>query len=1080
MSKNKYWKSFGQQQDSEAYKKLAQDEFQEDLPFEDFDSKGLLDAKAPRRDFLKYLGFSTAAAALAAGCKQPVKKAIPYAVKPENIVPGVADYYATTYVNNGEVVPILAKVRDGRPIKIEGNDKCSFTNGGTSARVQASVLDLYDMHRLRFPVEMHNGKFTQVPTFEALDNKIGAEMAKAGGQVAVLTGTINSETTKAAIDAFVKAKNGRHIQYDSISYSGMLLANEATYGKKAIPVYRFNNAKVIVSIGADFLGTWVSPIEHTTQYVANRVISDKKKEMSKHYQFESFLSMTGANADERFTHKPSQTGAIALALLAAVGGGGTAAAFADKKLNAGIAKAGKDLADNKGKAVVVCGSNDVNIQIVVNAINNAINANGSTIDWSQTNNCIAGDDAAMKQLVDDMNAGSIGTLLVHGVNPAYTYFDTTAFANGLKKVALSVSFAEKKDETASLCKYIIPDHHFLESWGDASPRTGYTSFIQPAIHPLFKTRNWQTSLLKWSGTNIEYAESFKNYWIQKLGGQAAFDTTLQTGLIDPKAPAGSLTAAVSDTLRTIVNLPAGSGGATFNGARVADATGKIGTAKTTSYEIALYQKVSMGDGRYANNPWLQEMPDPISKATWDNYIMVGAKTADKLGIDYRDKDYEYYPDKPVFTVKTASGKTLDLPVLVIPGCAEGVIAIAVGYGRSKDIGIAAFGAGQNAYPLTSFDGSTVQYHVVDAGISKKGGSYKVAQNQVHNYYEGRKDVMRERTLAEAIAKPKEIIEEREAEFAPYGGLEKFRQQGTMYPDHAEGRGIHWGMSVDLNACIGCGACVVACNAENNVPVVGKKEVARGHEMHWIRIDRYFSSKHPQVLDKNADPDDVDVVFNPTMCQHCDNAPCENVCPVAATNHSSEGMNQMAYNRCIGTRYCANNCPFKVRRFNWADYTGADSFPNNQDKASGLSEVVVEQMNDELTRMVLNPDVTVRSRGVIEKCSFCVQRLQEGKLNAKKEGRELQDSDTKVACAQACPANAIIFGNANNSNSAIAKLRKEEQSERMQYMLEMLHVLPNVNYLLKIRNKDHIAGKEQEEHEGEAQKTTEPKKEGATH
>jgi len=1071
MSKNKYWKSFGQKQQSEAYTKLAQDEFKEDLPFEEFDSKGLLDAKAPRRDFLKYLGFSTAAAALAASCKQPVKKAIPYAVKPENMVPGVSDYYATTYVNNGEVVPIIAKVRDGRPIKIEGNDKCLFTGGGTSARVQASVLDLYDTSRLRFPVEMHNNAFTQVPTFEALDNKIGAEMTSAGGQVAILTGTINSETTKAAIDAFVKAKNARHIQYDPVSYSGMLLANEATYGKKAIPIYQFDKAKVIVSLGADFLGTWVSPTEHGRQYAAGRVITDSKKEMSKHYQFESFLSMTGANADERFTHKPSQTGAVALALLAAVGGGGTAGTF-DKKLSAGIAKAGAELMAGKGTSVVVCGSNDVNIQIVVNAINNAINANGNTISWKQTNNCIAGDDITMKQLVDDMNAGRIGTLLIHGVNPAYTYFDAATFAAALKKVPLSISFAEKKDETASLCKYIIPDHHFLESWGDASPRTGFTSFIQPTIHPLFKTRNWQTSLLKWSGTNIEYAESFKNYWMQKLGGQDGFDKTLQSGIIDGAVATGI--SAALDTLARTAGIPAGGGGtAPYNGARLADATGKIGAAKTSEYEIVLYEKVSIGDGRYANNPWLQEMPDPISKATWDNYIMVGAKTADKLGIDYMDKDYEYHPEKPLYTVKTATGKTVELPVLVIPGCAEGVIAIAIGYGRSKDAGIAAFGAGKNVYPFTSFDGSSVQYNV-GGSISKAGGSYKVAQNQVHNYYEGRKDVMRERTLAETIKAPKAIIEEREEEYAPYGGLANFRKQATMYPDHAEGRGIHWGMSVDLNACLGCGACVVACNAENNVPVVGKKEVARGHEMHWLRIDRYFSSKNPQSLDKNADPDDVDVVFNPTMCQHCDNAPCENVCPVAATNHSTEGLNQMTYNRCIGTRYCANNCPFKVRRFNWADYMGADSFPNNQDKASGLSAVVVEQMNDDLTRMVLNPDVTVRSRGVIEKCSFCVQRLQEGKLNAKKEGRELKDSDIKVACAQACSTNAIVFGNIKNPESAIAKIRNEEQTERMHYMLEMLHVLPNVNYLVKIRNKDKIAGLEEEDQEEHA---TETKKEG---
>ncbi len=1062
MSKKKYWKSFGEQQQSEAYKQLAQDEFREELPFDDFDSKGLLDARAPRRDFLKYLGFSTAAAALAASCKQPVKKAIPYAVKPENIIPGISDYYATTYVNNGEVVPVLAKVRDGRPIKIEGNTLCSYTGGGTSARVQASVLDLYDTARLRFPVEKNNNDFAQVPTFEALDNKIAAEMTKAGGQVVVLTGTVNSETTKAAIDAFVKAKAARHVQYDAISYSGLLLANEACFGRKSLPGYQFDKAKVIVSLGADFLGTWVSPVEFAKQYAAGRRVSDQVKEMSKHYQFEPFLSMTGSNADERFTHKPSQTGAVALALLAAVGGGGAAAQF-DKKLTDGIAKVGADLKANAGKALVVCGSNDVNVQIVVNAINNAINAYGSTINWDRANNSYQGDDVAMKTLVDDMNAGRIGTLLIHGVNPGYTYFDTKAFADGIKKVPCSISFAEKKDETASLCKYIIPDHHFLESWGDASPSTGYTSFIQPTIHPLFKTRNWQTSLLKWSGTNTEYAEFFKNYWITKLGGQTAFDAALQNGVIEPAAA----TAAA---------------GAAFNGTRLADATAKIGAAKASEYEVVLYQKVGIGDGRFANNPWLQEMPDPVTKATWDNYLVVGAKTADKLKIDYRDKDYEYYAEKPLFKLTIpGTKKEVVLPVLVIPGCAEGVIAVAVGYGRSKEIGLAADGAGKNVYDFTSFDGSSVQYHA-PASITKAGGSYKVAQNQVHNYYEDRFEVVKERTLAEAKANPKAIIEERDHEYAPYGGLANFRKQATIYPDHAEGRGIHWGMSVDLNSCIGCGACVVACNAENNVPVVGKKEVTRGHDMHWMRIDRYFSSRNPQDIDKGGDPDDVDVVFNPTMCQHCDNAPCENVCPVAATNHSSEGLNQMTYNRCIGTRYCANNCPFKVRRFNWADYTGADSFPNNQDKASGLSAVVVEQMNDELTRMVLNPDVTVRSRGVIEKCSFCVQRLQEGKLNAKKENRELQDSDVKVACAQACPTNAIVFGNANDKNSAVYKIREQEQTERMHYMLEVIHVLPNVNYLVKIRNKDHIAGLKKEEHAQPAahgDHKTETKKE-ATH
>ncbi len=1068
MNQKKHWKSFGQQDQSEAYKKLANDEFTEELPFEGFDSKGLLDAKAPRRDFLKYLGFSTAAAALAASCTdQKIKQAIPFAIKPENVTPGIADYYATTYINGGEAIPVIAKVRDGRPIKIEGNEKYSITNGGTSARVQSSVLDLYDMNRLRFPVEMFNGKHREVPMFDNLDKQIATEMAAlSGAKVALVTPTVTSETTKKIIAEYIAKlpAGSKHIQYDSISYSGMLLANEACYGKKAIPSYKFDNANVIVSLGADFLGTWVAPVEHALQYTSKRKVTDTKKEMSRHYQFESFLSMTGANADERFMHKPSQTGVVASALLAAIQGG---AVSLTGDLAKGVAKAAADLKANTGKALVVCGSNDVNTQIIVNAINNAIGANGTTIDWASINNGIAGDDVAMKTLVDEMNAGSIGAVLLAGVNPAYSYFDKKAFAEGLKKVKLTISFNQKLDETAILCKYVIPDHHFLESWGDAEPKTGVTSFIQPTIHPLFKTRNYQTSLLKWSGNAIvDYSEFVKQYWITKLAGQTAFDNILQEGVIVPKT------------------TPAG---AAFNGAKLAEAQAKVAVAPS-EYEVVLYQKVSLGDGSTANNPWLQEMPDPITKATWDNYFIVGAKTAEKLKINYKGSEYEYNPPKPNFTV-TIGNKTETLPVLVIPGAAEGVIAVAVGYGRAEQVGLAAFGDGQskNVFGWATFDGAAVQYNITGAKIEKASGSSAVAQNQVHNYYENRMEVVKERTLADSIAHPNHIIEERVSEMSGFFAgenvltdaekkdplllFQKFREKATIYPDHAAERAIHWGMNIDLNSCIGCGACVVACNAENNVSVVGKSEVVRGHEMHWIRIDRYFSST---IDEKN--PDNVDVTFAPTMCQHCDNAPCENVCPVAATNHSSEGLNQMTYNRCIGTRYCANNCPYKVRRFNWADYTGADSFANNQDAGSGLGKVVVEQMNDDLTRMVLNPDVTVRSRGVIEKCSLCVQRTQEGKLNAKKDGRALEDKDVKTACQQGCPANAITFGNIVNPKSAITTTRAE-QKQRLYYTLEPLHTLSNVSYLAKIRNKTEggtIAGLEKEEHlaaHGTEHKTT---------
>ncbi len=1049
MNQRKHWKSFGQKNKNEAYQKLADNEFKDDLPFEGMDSKGLLDAKTPRRDFLKYVGFSTAAATLAASCTdQRIKQAIPFAIKPENVSPGIADYYATTYVNGGEAMPILAKVRDGRPIKIEANDKYTISTG-TSARIQASVLDLYDMNRLRFPAELKGGKHNEVASFDVIDKAIAAEIA--GAKVALVTPTINSVTTLETINLFLaKYPGSKHVQYDSISYSGMLAANLATYGRRVIPSYRLDTAKVIVSLGADFLGTWLAPVEHATQYAKTRKVTDAVKEMSRHYQFESFLSMTGANADERFTHKPSQTGAVAAGLLAAIQ---TGASGLQGDLAKGIEKAAAELKANSGKAVVLCGSNDTNTQIIVNAINNAIGANGTTIDWGMINNAFAGDDAAMKTLVDEINAGTYGAVLLANVNPVYNHSAGKAFGEALAKVKTTIAFSQKLDETAEKCKYVIPDHHFLETWGDASPKTGVTSFIQPTIHPLFKTRNYQTSLLKWAGNAVtEYSDFLKASWIKTLTTQDAFDKVLQTGFTAPEV----LPAAVT---------------ATFNAASLAAAQAKVAELKATDYEVALYQKVAIGDGSSANNPWLQEMPDPITKATWDNYFIVGATTAKKLGIDYASTEYEYYPEKPKFTV-TVNKIDVTLPVLVIPGAAEGVIAVAVGYGRSEKIGLAAIadGTSANVFPWAGFDGVSVQYNLTGAAIKDAGGKSVVAQNQTHNYYEDRAAVVKERTLADAKTNAKHIIEERVKEFSPFFAgensltedekkdpallFQKFREKATIYPDHAKDRAIHWGMNVDLNSCIGCGTCVVACNAENNVSVVGKNEVKRGHDMHWIRIDRYFSS---HIDEKN--PDNVDVTFQPTMCQHCDNAPCENVCPVAATNHSSEGMNQMTYNRCIGTRYCANNCPYKVRRFNWADYTGADSFPNNQDSGSGLNKVVVDQMNDDLTRMVLNPDVTVRSRGVIEKCSLCVQRLQEGKLNAKKENRALEDKDVKTACQQGCPTNAITFGNIKGANAEINKVRNE-QKERIFYSLEQIHTLSNISYLAKIRNKSEgsaIAG-----------------------
>lgn len=1015
-----------------------------------------MEAKTPRRDFLKYLGFSTAAAMAAASCEMPVRKSIPYLFKPQDIIPGESEYYATTYVCGGDAIPAIAKVRDGRPIKLEGNNMSALSGGGTSARMQASVLDLYDTARLRYP--MADKK--EVTTHAALDGMITTALAGMGGApLVVLTPTITSPTTKAIIAQLLAKYPGRHVQYDAISYSGLLQANETSYGKRMIPSYQFGNAKVVVSLGADFLGTWLYPVQFQRDYVEGKKIRGKGSDVNKLYQFESMMSVTGANADERYTHKPSETGRVAAALLDALSGRGISG-INNPKLKAGIEKVAKDLAANRGKALVVCGSNNPNIQVIVNAINEAVGANGTTINWGLPLQTKQGIDGEMATLIADMDAGRVGGVILYEVNPAYNYYDAPKFLSAIKKVRVTISCNEKMDETSEQCKYVVPSHHFLESWGDTEVKPGYFSMLQPTINPLFKTRQFQESLLKWSGNNTPYESYFRQYWTEKLGTDG-YNHALQNGIVEPAAAA------------------TGGGGATFNTGAVQAATAAVAAAREVKgRELMLYQNVAMGDGKQANNPWLLELPDPITRACWDNYVMISPALGKELfDIDIsnaREADkYEVHPDRTVVKV-TMGSRSIELPAMIVPGMNNDTIAIPVGYGRSSAkpentadyIGRAVVGVGKNVFPFAGFNGSTVDWNAGEVTIAKTSDSYKVAQVQTHSSYEGRSEVMKEMTLAEFQKNPAEIREERDKEMAPYGGIKNYVESGTLYPVFDK-PGIKWGMSIDLNSCIGCGACVVACIAENNIPVVGKSEVLRYHDMHWMRIDRYFTGKPD-------DPESIQTVFQPMLCQHCDNAPCENVCPVAATNHSSEGINQMIYNRCIGTRYCANNCPYKVRRFNWADYTGADSFPDNQDQVVvGKLDDPVFMMNDDLTRMVLNPDVTVRSRGVIEKCSFCAQRLQLGKLNAKKENRVLTDNDVQTSCQQACPTRAIEFGNVNNPQSNISTTR-QENVDRLFYVLEPIHTLPNVSYLTKVRNTDRLGIHE----EGRERTPEKGKEEGA--
>jgi MoCo/4Fe-4S cofactor protein with predicted Tat translocation signal len=1026
-SNKRYWKGIEELTNDPAYVKHADKEFPEYLPVSERD--GANTESNSRRDFLKLMGFGIAAASLAA-CEAPVRKAIPYLNKPVDVDPGIPNYYASTYASGGDYCSIVVKTREGRPIKVEGNRFSPISKGGTSAQVEASVLSLYDKHRFTSPVSDGNAASWDALDMNVIDN-LKAISAR-GGQIRLVSNTILSPGTKAAIAQFVSAyPTTEHVVYDAISAHGILKANELSFGLTALPSYDFGKAEVIVSFGADFLGTWISPIEFTKQYSATRKIGSNKKEMSRHFQFESNLSLTGANADYRTPIKPSQEGLAVAALYNALARQMGAATVSTSSVEIdNLSKAANELLSARGKSLVVSGSNDVNVQLLVNAINSMLDNYGSTIDMATTANYRQGSDARMAELVSEIKGGKVDAIIFYDCNPVYDHPKGAELAESISKIGLKIAIADRPDETTALVDNIAADHHYLESWNDAEPKKGHFSLSQPTITNIFNTRQGQESLLVWSGSETkEYYTFLRDQWKNQFAGTqnlfSDFDLFWDKALHDG-----------------VLNLASEGSQPTFSGdvSVAAASIARSYSADNSATELVLYTKIGIGSGKQGNNPWLQEMPDPITKVTWDNYITISQKQANELGINMK----EGFTEKVNLSV---NGLSFNLPVVVQPGQAYGTIGLALGYGRSN-AGRVADGLGVNAFPLLSLKDGAVSYTVLDGvSISATGEKYQIAQTQTHQTYMGRESVVQESTLSEykedAFAgryRPKIYTE---GKYVKPSSISLWK--GHKYSNH------HWGMTIDMNSCTGCGACTVACQAENNVAVVGKQEVINRREMHWIRIDRYYSSS-ADVSDLRGleiAADNPEVTFQPMVCQQCNNAPCETVCPVAATTHSSEGLNQMTYNRCIGTRYCANNCPYKVRRFNWFKYHDNTQFGEN------LS------MNNDLGKMVLNPDVTVRARGVMEKCTFCVQRIQAGKLTAKKEGRRPGDEDITTACASACPADAIVFGDMNNPESNISKILriKEENDskvvgeERAYHMLEEINVSPNVWYFTKIRNKD---------------------------
>jgi len=1021
-SNKKYWKGLEELNKTPEFVEKNKHEFAEPIPIEDVLEGGGLMGKTPRRDFLKALGFGVGAVTLAACQKVPVHKSIPYLIKPEEVTPGVANYYVSSYEGHA----ILVKTREGRPIKVEGNPNDLLAKGGLGAQAQASVLDLYDVTRVQ-----NATKDGTASDWDAVDAFVLSELAaiKAGGKkIRIVSSTIHSPSTLAVIADFITAyPNTKHINYDAVSYTGIIQANQNSFGKAVVPHYNFDNADVIVSFGADFLGTWISPEEFTRQYVVNRNNKSlQSKKMSRHIQFETGMSLAGSNADVRIPVKPSEEG-IALINLYNVISGTTLAG--SKKLNNAAADNAVTIAANelkaaKGKALVVSGSNDVATQTLVNAINSLLGSYGSTIDLDNPSNKFAGNDAELVELISDINKGDVDAVFFLNANPVYDYHNGAAVKDALKKVRLKVSFSDSGakndggiigDETSSLCNIIAPNHNYLEQWGDANVIAGYYTVVQPTINPVYNTRQAEQSLLVWSSSTVkDYYTYVRNNWNTNLlakgglSGQKGWEALLQTGFVkEADKTASSYT--FSHELTAVAQT-------------ITDHSTTLAVAGNNTLELQVYQGIAIGDGKKANNPWLQELPDPVSKVTWENFAAMSPTTAKKLALEQGD----------IITI-TANGYSIDLPMLLQPGQAQGTISVAIGYGRTAS-GPVGTGVGQNAYPFLSYRNGTFQTSAV-ATWKATGDSSELAQTQTHHSYEGRNSIIRETTFTEYKKNP----------FAASGHFDEKKTYSLW--DEYERPTYNWVMAIDLNACTGCGACVVACSAENNVPVVGKDEVRRRREMHWIRIDRYYSfndsgsliTKEKEINQlSEASLDNVSVVYQPMLCQHCDHAPCETVCPVLATVHSSEGLNHMAYNRCIGTRYCANNCPYKVRRFNWFNYWNDSRFDN--------------YLSNEHTQLVLNPDVVTRFRGVMEKCSMCIQRIQAGKLKAKIEKRSVKDGDIKVACQQTCTANAIVFGNVNDPNSEVSKALR---SERTYYVLEELNVQPGIGYQVKVRNRTEL-------------------------
>lgn len=983
----KYWLSLEQWRQDPEFLEMAEKEFLSS-PLQSNDGQ---DGWA-RREFLKLMGASLALTTF--GCiRRPAQMIVPYAKKPLEVVHGVSNYYASSFVDGDEAFGILVTTRDGRPIKIEGNGEHPVNRGGMSARAHAHILSLYDPDRLTGPRknllnDKKANRETVNATYEAIDKEIIDHLKK--GSVGILTRSSYSPSTTALLRDFAATFGAKIYNWSALDFP------DANVG------YRFEKARMVVSVGNDFLG--VGPMA-TANHRGFSKARKPGKDMCKLVVFESLMSLTGSNADERYRIAGDSEATVLMALVQALGGRagrlGEAQGFAknyasaigELGLPAGtIEKIADQLWENRGASIVMAGgwtrsSTSAAAVAAAQLLNAALGNDGVTVGRVRGEN--ANDLAA---LIGDLDKGTVKTLIIHGVNPGYAAVYSGA-VDAIKKASAVIYTGDRNDETGLFSDYLVPDHHSLENWGDMEAVPGVYTIQQPTIRPLYETRAFQDSLLTWmKAGNAPARAKAAGTWYDYL--RANWQTAIY-GANRGRSPADKGFDQFWQTVLQagVFNTAGDRGLSALGGGSAADLAAK--PVKAAGYTLQLYATVGLRDGSLANVPWLQEFPDPVTKICWDNYLTVSPATAAK------EKLHEGN------VVKISNGATeLEVPVHIQPGQADSVFGLAVGYGRTA-AGKVANHIGQNAYRLMKWENGRAIASGIEVTLKKTGKHYELANTQGHHSMEGRQIVV-EATLAQFTENPGANIH-RHKIFSMW--------DEHKYPNNK------WGMVIDLNSCTGCGACVIACQSENNIPTVGKRHVLMGREMHWLRIDRYFV----------GEAEDPAVVHQPIPCMHCDNAPCETVCPVIATVHSDEGTNDMIYNRCVGTRYCSNNCPYKVRRFNYFNFT----------------KTVAKPMN-----YAMNPDVTVRSRGVMEKCTFCIHRIRSVKSSAKLANRPLKDGDVKTACQVSCPADAIIFGDLNDSESQVRKLFDQQNTYAL---LEELNAQPAVRYQSKVRNTDALKG-----------------------